>query len=98
MFWIWLRASETPVKLDEAAYFMKRVDSEVLGRVLERSADEAIRMFLLAPSETDLGLGLVFDSKALGNSTYPFDERSLDEKALPILDLEAVVDKFLRPD
>jgi hypothetical protein len=85
-------------ELDEAAYVARRIDSEMIAPILEFEANEAVRLLVLSPSDSEVGLGLSYDSKQPTSSIYPFDERSIDEKALPVLDAESAVDQLLRPD
>jgi len=78
-------------ELDEAAYFARQLDSELLAPVLAQAADEPVRLLFAAPSSNHDGLAVQFDSKSPGDSIYPFDERSIDEERLPRIDLESVI-------
>ena len=86
------------IELDEAAYFARQFDLDVLQPILSRAADEPLKLLLAAPAEAHDGLALVFDSKSVSNSTYPFDERSIDEARLGRVDLESLVGSALTAD
>ncbi|MHB8636289.1 MAG: alkaline phosphatase family protein [Fimbriimonadaceae bacterium] len=85
-------------ELDEAAYFMQRMDAEVLLPILKQAADESLNLLIAAPAGEHDGLALVFNSRRVGHVTYPFDERSIDEPKLARMDLESLVASALTPE
>ena len=85
-------------ELDEAAYFARQIDTNLFQPILDQAADEAMKLLVAAPSQKADGLALVFDSKGSSASTYPFDERSIDEPKLGRVDLESLVASALTPE
>lgn len=81
--------------LEEAAYMARRYDAELLAPLLDRAAGEPIRLLLAAPCTDGIGLAVVFDSSAPANSIYPFDERTIEEARVPLVDMEALIDSNL---
>jgi len=75
-------------RLDEAAWFLRELDERLIAPLADKWAAGAARLTLLAPSSRSVGLGLVWEPTASGENVYPFDERSVEERNLPLRDLD----------
>jgi len=95
-----LRAKDKPEELE---WFVREMDRELLQPLLDDCLNERDRVCLIAPgpvvpSESQgmaasaVGLSLSLEHGVIGNNVYPFDERSLDERKIPVQDLWALVD------
>lgn len=81
--------------LEEAEFLSRQIDEQLLKPIIDRAADEPLRLLLAAPSDERQGLILHFDSKDLREGTLPFDERTLDDAKVPTVDVEDAISTFL---
>lgn len=67
---------------EEADWFVRELDSVLLGPLLQHVLTNPARLCLLSPSG-ERGLGATFETGDANVNSTPFDERSLDERHLP---------------
>ncbi len=96
-----LRAEE---RLDEAEWFLRELDSRLLKPFLKDVEGKSARLAILAPASHDVsdagerrGLALEWEAQNPIDNSYPFDERSIDERLVPTRDLNALVSASLQP-
>jgi 2,3-bisphosphoglycerate-independent phosphoglycerate mutase len=70
--------------IEEAGWFTHRIDAELLAPILERFAEEPVRLTLAAPSKSGIGLALQVDSRQLRSNSAPFDIRAVVDDRLPL--------------
>jgi hypothetical protein len=75
---------------EELEWFVRELDTELLSPLLEATVREPSRLTLVAPGAS-VGLGVTL-GKSVAANTVPFDERALEERALPTKDLWQLVD------
>ena len=96
-----LRAED---KHEELEWFLRELDRELLKPLLEDHLKTPSRLTLIAPgclrsagSASPIGLSLSAETNVPSTNIYPFDERSLDERAVPRADLWTLVEGGLEP-
>lgn len=82
-------------RAEELHWLVRELDHRLLSPLLETGRREATRISFLAPSEDGVGLGLEVEPMKPGTNHLPFDERTLDERRLPIRDLWTLVESGL---
>ena len=86
-----LRAKE---QLDEAHWLSKQIDDLLIDPILAHAREHPARFAVLAPSSSEKGLALVYETKMQGESVVPFDERALEER-LRTGQMHELVDQIL---
>lgn len=79
-------------RLDEAAWLSRELDD----RLLPITDDAPLFRLTIAAPGVEGGLALVYDSMRPGQNIFPFDERSLHERALPLAQPWEIVEKGLQ--
>lgn len=82
-------------RLEEMAWFLRELDDRLLAPLVKNVGEVPTRIALFSPGES--GLGLTWESGKDTQSIYPFDERALDERAIPRQSLHESVAKALDP-
>jgi hypothetical protein len=85
-----------PAKLEERHWLTRELDARLLAPLFAEALRRTARITVLAPS-IDGGLGLEFETGRSGAGRFPFDERAMDEKELPTVDVWERVEEALRP-
>ncbi len=91
---------------EELAWFIRELDGQLIQPLLDDHNRTPSRLTIIAPgcltqSETmnlkpsEIGLAVISETGQLENTRYPFDERSLDEKAISTRDLWTLVESGL---
>ena len=81
---------------EELHWLIKEVDQRLLAPLFDHALKNPARITVLGTGESD-GLALEFASGMNKANPYPFDERSLEEKALTKTDPWIVIEEALRP-
>lgn len=77
-------------KLEEAEWLSREIDRRLLGPLLDASLREPTRIFIAAPScdgtgsDEPSGLSLRVETGTRPANSVPFDERALEERAVPV--------------
>lgn len=93
---------------EECEWFVRELDRELLGPLLNDHLKTPSRLDLIAPppvgagdatntTASEVGLALSVETHVVSSNIFPFDERSLDEKILPKVDLWSLVAAGLAP-
>lgn len=96
-----LRARE---KAEELDWFIREFDRDLLQPLLNDVQKDQSRLQLIAPGTIDssisesmpsspAGLALVVEPRSKSKNAFPFDERSIDEKSIPSVDLWTLVEQ-----
>lgn len=84
-------------KLEELHWFTKEMDSRLHAPLFEAAVRNMSRITVLATGP-ERGLALNFEPLRPQQNSYPFDERSLEERSLDTQDLWTSVATALRPN
>ena len=90
------------IKPEELEWFLRELDRNLLQPLIEDHVKTPSRLTLIAPgsldgfAETDMqpspvGLALSAESNVLSSSHMPFDERTLEEQKIALIDLSTLV-------
>ena len=83
-------------QIEELHWFTKELDERLLKPLLDESIKTTSRISLVATGPTG-GLALRFETGDARQNVYPYDERSLEEKALSTTDAWTFIEKSLEP-
>jgi len=81
-----------PAREEERHWFVRELDRELLQPLLDSALVTATRISILAPG-AGTGLALRVVPKSPAANHLPFDERSLEERHVPTIDLHQTVDE-----
>ena len=95
-------------KHEECEWFVRELDRELLGPLLNDHLKTPSRLHLIAPppmgesnannvTASEVGLSVSVETHVVSSNIFPFDERSLNEKTLPKVDLWSLVAAGLAP-
>lgn len=82
---------------DEAQFLFDRIDKLLLANLAAEPSSHSTQLLLISTDASKSGLVLRSDSRRETGNVYPFDERSISERAIPKIDLWSFVDDFLSP-
>jgi hypothetical protein len=85
-----------PERLEERHWLAREIEARLLAPLLGDAWAQPTRMAVIATGP-GRGLSLEFETGNHGSGGYPFDERSLEERALPTADLWEVVEQATLP-
>ncbi len=79
---------------EELNWIANEIDVKLLKPILEKALTSTTKISLLVPTK-EVGIGLTYETGDQNANSIPFDERALDEKLLPTLDLSTAVQRGL---
>lgn len=82
--------------LEELHWFIREMDDVLLKPLFDSALKSPSRLTVIAPGQT-LGLAVSFQTGDANNNPYPFDERSLEERALPTEGPWTIIERGLKP-
>jgi 2,3-bisphosphoglycerate-independent phosphoglycerate mutase len=85
-----LRA-EGEAREEELHWFVREMDRELLQPLLDSTLIDPLRIAVIAPGVKAEGLALMAEPPASKSGHYPFDERALEERSIPRIDVDQAV-------
>lgn len=85
-----LRA-EGEAREEELHWFVREMDCELLQPLLDSTLTDPMRIAVIAPGTKSEGLALLAEPPANRSGHYPFDERVLEERMIPRVDVDQAV-------
>jgi 2,3-bisphosphoglycerate-independent phosphoglycerate mutase len=82
--------------LEELHWFTKELDTRLLKPVFDSVLKQKSRLAIIATGQAG-GLALQFETGMATQNVYPFDERALEEKGLPKMDVWTYIERTLEP-
>lgn len=93
-------------KVEELAWFIRQLDIDLLGPLLDDHKKTLSRLTLIAPApfasveiggtiSSPIGLSITAETGHISHNSYPFDERALEERSVPAKDLWTLVESAI---